>query len=114
MDLRLETRTEGDSTVVGVGGEVDNYTAPQLWDALIAAFDEGAQIGIIDLTDTDFLDSSGLGVLVGMSKRQAANGGSLRVVCPKRQLRKLFAISHLDELIPVFDTLEGAASDTGS
>ena len=114
MELRLNTRTAGESTVVAVGGEVDNSTAPQLWDALVQAFDGGAAIGIVDLSETEFLDSSGLGVLVGIGKRQAGTGSVLHVVCPRPQLRKLFEISHLDEVIPLFDSVDDAARSARS
>ena len=109
MDLRLVTRVTGDSTVVAVGGEIDNFTAPQLWDAL---FDAGAMHAVVDLSQTDFLDSSALGVLVGISKRQQGAGGRLSIVCPKPHLRRIFDISHLDDVIPVYDTLEAATEQS--
>ncbi len=101
MDLRL-TRTEVDgATVVGVAGEIDNYTAPQLKDELVAVFDGGARLVVVDLSDTTFLDSSALGALVGVVKRQQGTGAELRVACPSERLRRLFDISRLDEVIPV-------------
>jgi anti-sigma B factor antagonist len=110
MDLRLNTRVDGASAVVSVGGEIDNFTAPQLWDALVAVFDAGAQLGVVDLSETDFLDSSALGVLVGVSKRLIGTSSSLLIVCPKPHLRRLFEISHLDEVIGVFDSLDAATA----
>jgi anti-sigma B factor antagonist len=108
MDLQLATRIERDrAAVVSVRGEVDNDTAPQLRDALSAAFGSGASRVVVDLTETDFLDSSGLGALVGVSK-QNADRGPLVLVCPKPNLRKLFEISRLDEVLPVHDTLAAA------
>jgi anti-sigma B factor antagonist len=108
MDLQLATRIERDgAAVVSVRGEVDNDTAPQLRDALSAAFGGGASRVVVDLTETDFLDSSGLGALVGVSK-QNADRGPLVLVCPKPNLRKLFEISRLDEVLPVHDTLAAA------
>ena len=108
MDLQLSTQDERDgAVVVSVRGDIDNDTAPQLRDALSAAFGNGASCVVVDLSETDFLDSSGLGALVGASK-QNADRGPLLVVCPKPHLRKLFAISRLDEVLPVHDSLPDA------
>ena len=108
MDLQLATRDERDgAVVVSVGGDVDNDTAQELRDALSAAFEHGATRVIVDLSDTDFLDSSGLGALVGASK-QNADRGPLVLVCPKPHLRKLFEISRLDEVLTVHDNLSAA------
>lgn len=107
MDLELATRSEGNAVVVSVRGEVDNDTAPQLRDALSGAFGERVPRVVVDLSETDFLDSSGLGALVGASKEHA-DGGVLVLVCPKPNLRKLFEISRLDEVLPVYPDLPAA------
>ena len=105
MDLQLTTRREGaDSAVVAVSGDIDNDTAPQLREALVNAFSGGAKRVVVDLSTTDFLDSSGLGALVGVSKEYARDG-ELVLVCPRPQLRKLFHISRLDEVLAVHDDL---------
>jgi anti-sigma B factor antagonist len=108
MDLQLTTRHLDGATVVGVAGEIDNYTAPELRDALIAAFEAGARVVVVDLSDTAFLDSSALGALVGIEKRQQGTGSELRVACPTPRLRKLFDISRLDEVIRVADSVAEA------
>jgi anti-sigma B factor antagonist len=108
MDLRLTRADVDGATVVGVAGEIDNYSAPQLRDELIAAFDAGARVVVVDLTETTFLDSSALGALVGVEKRQQGTGTELRVACPAERLRRLFNISRLDEVIPVSASVEAA------
>jgi anti-sigma B factor antagonist len=112
MHLRLVTREVDGATVVGVGGEIDNYTAPQLRDALSEALDGGATRLVVDLTDTDFLDSSALGVLVGVSKLRSPAGHSVVIACPNPQLRRLFQISRLDEVIRVCDSVDTAVVQT--
>jgi anti-sigma B factor antagonist len=108
MDLQLATRHEGDhAVVVSVRGEVDNDTAPQLREALSAARGDGARRVVVDLSETDFLDSSGLGALVGASKEQAERT-PLVLVCPKENLRKLFEISRLDEVLQIYPNLPTA------
>jgi anti-sigma B factor antagonist len=108
MDLQLDTRRDGDTVVVGVQGEIDNFSAPQLRAALAEAFERGARLTVVDLTATDFLDSSALGALVGVTKQQQGTDGKLVVVCPKPHLRKIFEIAHLDEVIGVYDDLATA------
>jgi anti-sigma B factor antagonist len=111
MDLQLATRHEGtDAVVVSVRGDVDNDTAPQLREALSAARGDGARRVVVDLSETDFLDSSGLGALVGASKEHAESG-PLVLVCPKDNLRKLFEISRLDEVLPIYPSLPLALAD---
>jgi anti-sigma B factor antagonist len=107
MDLQLATRREGDAAVLSVGGDVDNDTAPQLREAIAAAFGEGVQRVVVDLSETDFLDSSGLGALVGASKEHS-DESALRLVCPRPQLRKLFEISRLNEIFEIFDDVASA------
>jgi anti-sigma B factor antagonist len=107
MELQLATRREGDAAVVSVGGDVDNDTAPQLRQAITTAFGDGADRVVIDLTATDFLDSSGLGALVGASKEHAGQG-ELVLVCPRPQLRKLFEISRLNEVFQIYDEVGSA------
>lgn len=102
MELQLATRREGDAAVVAVGGDVDNDTAPQLRQAIASAFNDGARRVVVDLTATDFLDSSGLGALVGASKEHSGQS-ELVLVCPRPQLRKLFEISRLNEVFQIYD-----------
>lgn len=108
MDLELATRHERSSAVVvSVRGEVDNDTAPQLRQALSTAFSDGVRQLVVDLSETDFLDSSGLGALVGASKEHAARGPVV-LVCPRANLRKLFEISRLDEVLAIYADLPTA------
>lgn len=107
MELQLATRREGEAAVVAVGGDVDNDTAPQLRQAITTAYKDGATRVVVDLTATDFLDSSGLGALVGASKEHSGQG-ELVLVCPRPQLRKLFEISRLNEVLQIFDEVGSA------
>ncbi len=108
MELSLATHTHGDHTVLEVGGEVDVYTAPRLRERLIELVDGGATSVVVDLGRVDFLDSTGLGVLVGALKRLRAAGGGLVLVCDKEPLLKIFRITALDQVFPLFPTVEAA------
>jgi hypothetical protein len=71
VDLSLSTRTEGDRTIVEVGGEIDVYTAPRLREQLVDLVADGKYHLVVDMERVDFLDSTGLGVLVGARRLPA-------------------------------------------
>jgi anti-sigma B factor antagonist len=110
VDLTLSTRTEGDRTIVTVGGEIDVYTAPKLREELIDLVSGGAHHLVIDMENVDFLDSTGLGVLVGGLKRVRAHEGSLRLVCTQERILKIFRITGLTKVFPIHDSVADAAA----
>ena len=112
MELSLATRAVAEHTVLEVGGEVDVYTAPRLRERLIELIDGGARNVVVDLGKVDFLDSTGLGVLVGALKRLRAVDGTFRLVCAKEPLLKIFRITALDQVFPIYPSVEAATSAT--
>jgi len=113
VDLSLSTRTEGDKTILDVGGEVDIYTAPQLRGQLIDLVSNGHHHLIVDMEGVGFLDSTGLGVLVGALKRVRTHDGSLRLVCTQDRTLKIFRITGLTKVFPIHSSVREAieASD---
>jgi anti-sigma B factor antagonist len=108
VKLSVSMTERDDVVIMTVSGEVDVYTAPQLRSALeerVAA--EQIKI-VIDLQGVGFLDSTGLGVLVGRLKALRKIGGSLRVVCTDERILRLFAITGLDQVLPIHDTVDEA------
>ncbi len=112
MELRLNHRKEGDRTVLEVGGEVDVYTAPKLREKLVELVGEGNYQIVVDMTKVEFLDSTGLGVLVGGLKRVRSHDGSLSLVCNQERILKIFRITGLTKVFPIHDTLDEALQDT--
>ena len=112
MDLSLSTRSEGDRTVVEVGGEIDVYTAPRLREQLVDLVADGKYHLIVDMERVDFLDSTGLGVLAGGLKRVRAHDGSLRLVCTQERILKIFRITGLTKVFPIHSSVEEAVSAT--
>ena len=108
MELALTSRTEGDFEVIEVGGEIDVYTAPRLREAIVAAVEAGHTRLIIDVTRVDFLDSTGLGVLVGALKRVRGDGGSLDIVVTQERILKIFQITGLDKVFGLHTSVEAA------
>ena len=109
MNFQLETVTIGQGDfLVALTGEVDLYTAPELKQELLRLVEEGAQRIIVDLTDTTFIDSTMLSVLLSTLKRLRPSGGQLGIVCSDRNIRKIFEITLLDRVFTIFESREAA------
>lgn len=114
MDLSLSTHTRGEHTVVEVGGEIDVYTAPRLREQLVELSNDGCHRLVIDMEGVDFLDSTGLGVLVGGLKRVRSYDGSMAIVCNRERLLKIFRITGLNKVFPIHASVEAALEEPAS
>lgn len=108
MELGLDVRKVDSHSVVDVKGEIDVYTAPKLREKLIELVSDGSYNVVVNLEGVDFLDSTGLGVLVGALKRVKAHDGSLGLVCTQDKILKIFKITGLTKVFPIHDTVEAA------
>jgi anti-sigma B factor antagonist len=108
VDLSLDTRQQGDRTIVAVGGEIDVYTAPKLRDKITELVSAGHHDLLIDMENVEFLDSTGLGVLVGGLKKIRAQDGSMVLICSQDRLLKIFRITGLAKVFTIHPT-EAAA-----
>ncbi|MGH3412863.1 MAG: STAS domain-containing protein [Marmoricola sp.] len=97
----LSTHTADGRTVVAVGGEIDVYTAPRLRDRITELVAAGDHDLVINLQKVDFLDSTGLGVLVGGLKKVRAHDGSMELVCSQDRLLKIFRITGLAKVFTI-------------
>jgi anti-sigma B factor antagonist len=113
MDLELKVRRQGDHAVLEVAGEIDVYTAPKLREKLIELVNEGSFHLVVDLERVDFLDSTGLGVLVGGLKRVRNHDGSLKLVCTQEKILKIFRITGLTKVFPIYDSVDDAIAGSG-
>jgi anti-sigma B factor antagonist len=110
VDLTLATRELGGRTVVSVGGEIDVYTAPRLRDTITELVGQGVHHIVIDMEGVEFLDSTGLGVLVGGLKKVRTHDGSLELVCTQERLLKIFRITGLAKVFVIHDSAEAAVA----
>ena len=105
FDFSLSEETPRDSSfVVAVSGEVDIFTAPELKRSIANAIDEGAREIVVDLTETRFLDSTALGVLIGAVKRLRPLDGRLVIVNTEPSTAKTFEITGLDQIFTIVAT----------
>ena len=108
MDLTLATNEVDGATIIAVGGEIDVYTAPKLRDKITELVADGVYDIIVDMEAVEFLDSTGLGVLVGGLKKVRAHDGSLDLVCTQERLLKIFRITGLAKVFVIHDSAEEA------
>jgi len=112
-DLQISTRMVEEIPVIALSGELDAYTCSQFREAMIDTIDQGHPNVVVSMADVEYIDSSGLGTLVGGLKRASEQGGRIAVVCGSDQIRKVFEITGLEKVFPVFEDEADAARSLG-
>ena len=108
-EFRLDTAgSVGDCAVLRVAGEVDVYTAPMLRERIRELAASGAVHLIADLGQVDFLDSTGLGVLVGGLRRLREDGGSLALVITTPRILRIFQVTGLTKALAAWPSVTDA------
>jgi len=101
-DFKLtDEQLDGDRHVVAVAGEIDLFTAPDLKQRLASLIEAGRRQLVLDLSETTFLDSTGLGVLIGAVKRLRSRDGELVIVNVDETIAKTFEITGLDQIFTI-------------
>lgn len=99
LHLSIHKKQEKDGVIATVSGEIDVHTASDLRDALMAVAVEKDQVLTVDLAKTTYIDSTGLGVFIGVFKALHKNGGTLMLTGMSERVQRLFTITGLSELI---------------
>lgn len=110
MNFRMSTEELDGVAVIALAGEVDLYTAPDLKQELVRLIEDGCRAVVVDLSDTTFIDSTTLGVLISGVKRLRPNGGRLELVVTDRTIRKIFDITGLDRVFTLHEERSEAVS----
>ncbi len=100
----------GDPAVVVATGTLDVASAPRLREQIVELVGAGRHHLVVDVDGIDFLDSTGLGVLVGAVRRVQPHGGSLRLVCRRQRILGALAVVGLTKMLPVYPSLAAAAA----
>jgi anti-sigma B factor antagonist len=108
MELDIRTEHQESQCEITLRGEVDVYTAPKLKEKLVAVIGDGCANVIVNLEGVSFIDSSGLGVLVSALRRARERDGAVRIVCTRENILKIFRITGLDKVFPVFADIADA------
>ena len=104
MNFDIKTEQVDGAYVIALAGEVDLYTAPEFKQQLLEVIGQGGKQVIVDFSNTTFIDSTTLGVLVGGVKRLRTNDGQLSLVCSDRNITKIFEITGLDRVFTIYPT----------
>ena len=112
VDLKLDHHTKDGIEIVDVEGEIDVYTAPRLRELLIELVNNRFYQLVVNMEKVEFLDSTGLGVLVGGLKRVRAHDGSLDLVCTQQRILKILKITGLTEVFGIYETVDQAIAAT--
>ncbi len=105
MNLKVTPRrVDEDTQALDLEGEVDVYTAPGLRQEIMDQVDGGVKHLLVNLAKVEYLDSTGLGILIGGVKRIKEQGGSLRLVGPSPRISRIFEITGLNKIFDVYGT----------
>jgi anti-sigma B factor antagonist len=101
--MSVTTEKRGDTVVVGVGSRLIVGNRKELKQAVLDELERGEQEFVIDFSETSYIDSSGLGVLVTLLKRVRERRGKLRLANLNDDLRQVFELTKLDSIFPLGD-----------
>jgi anti-sigma B factor antagonist len=101
MDLRVNVIGESSSCTVHLDGTCDLATAPALREALASINPPEVTDVLLDVSDVDFMDSTGLGVVLGLLRRLREANGQLKIAGAHGPVRRLLVITELDKVIPL-------------
>ncbi len=110
-DLSIHVHVVDGAQVFELTGSLDIATSPTVRAALTSASERGDHRLIVDLIKVDFLDSTGLGALIGGQRRAKEFGGEIRLVAKEGQILRLLRITGLLKVFAVYPTLEDALTD---
>lgn len=112
-DLKLEIERSGPATIFRLTGSLDVATSPALKDALTKAAAQGRSELIVDLAQVEFLDSTGLGALMGAHRRAVESGGRLALIVNDGPISRLLNITGLSRVFAIYPSVHDAVSGIG-
>ena len=102
MNLKVETRHPSEGVaVIALGGEADVYTSPRIKQEIVDLLNNGSTKLVVDLTGVEYLDSTGLGVLIGGLKRARERDGDLKLICDNVRILRIFEITGLTKIFDI-------------
>lgn len=107
--MELQERAGEGLVVLAPQGKLNLVTAPSVKARIEALAKEGAARVVLDLTGVSFIDSSGLGALIGSLKTARQAGGDLRIACAGEQVRAVLQLTNLDRILAPYDSVEEAS-----
>jgi len=110
--LRIGARTEGnDIAILSLTGEVEVANASQVRDAALKLVSGGRKYLVVDLSGVEYMDSTGLGTLVGLHKRLREAGGQVLIAGAQPRVRKIFDITGLTQVFRMHEDVSAALKE---
>lgn len=114
MDIKVNVRQfdgKADVCIVDLNGEIDVYTSPKVKETIGGLIDQGHYTLVINLENVRYIDSTGLGVLIGGLKRVREHSGTVNLVCTNPQIKKIFDITGLVKIFGIYDSEASACEN---
>jgi len=111
LSIEITTEHRGSAVIYRLRGSLDLATSPSVRAALLEAADDANHEIVVDLTQLEFLDSTGLGALIGAHRRALERGGKLSLIVHDGPIARLLNITGLLRVFPVYHALEDALAD---
>jgi anti-sigma B factor antagonist len=111
VDIKVSVREpdgKSGATVVDLNGEIDVYTSPKVKETISELIDQEHYRLVINLENVRYIDSTGLGVLIGGLKRVREHSGTVNLVCSNPQIKKIFDITGLVKIFGIYDNEKAA------
>lgn len=103
--------TEGDMAIIRAVGRLNMVAAPELREVVARAVESGKSRLVVDLAGVEFMDSSGLGALIGALKTTRQAGGDLRIAAPGEQVAMVLRLSNVDRILKPYENADDAFRD---
>ncbi len=107
MNIAIDVKEKDLSAEISVQGEIDAYTAPKLRSTIFPLSEKEGVNMVVDLTGVAYMDSTGLGVFVGVFKNVKAHNGQFKIIGLSERLQRLFEITGLADIIDINSQIEG-------
>lgn len=107
MNLEIDVTIEEDKSIVYLSGEIDVYTAPKLKEALLPLSQQEDHVVEVYLDEVNYMDSTGLGIFIGILKSTKEKNSSLKLVNLQERVHRLFKITGLHEIMDINFTIGG-------
>ena len=110
--LKIESRLEGkDAAVLSLAGELDVSNVAQAREAALKLLAGGIKRLVVDLSNLEYIDSSGLGMLIGLHKRQKESGGTLAIAGARERVMRVLKITGLEQILILYDDAGAALKE---
>ncbi|MBR0518367.1 STAS domain-containing protein [bacterium] len=108
MDIKVDVKEGEGCNILNVCGDVDVYTSPKVKESINALIEKEIYNIVVNLEDVRYVDSTGLGVLIGALKKVKEHNGNIVLVCTNPQIKKIFQITGLVKIFSIFANSEDA------